>query len=269
MEGDTLIGLHHYRLIRSVHTWNNTLVAGTVVSSSNSFNDQGYIGALREDSLKIYFYSFINDDSPLCAYISGDTLFPAGSETLLYDFNLTPGDTVFWGAYERVVSSIDSILLHDGSYSNRINFVQEHGEDYWIEGIGSRLGLFGAYNFPPFEGGCTLSCFHKDSIYLHGQYSDPQACDGILSSPQVIAEIENIRIYPNPTKGALNMEIIDHSTAQLHLEVFNQFGQKIEEKILYSRTSSLSLEKYSSGLYFIQFKKEGKLVASKKVLLTK
>lgn len=104
----------------------DTVITG--VHYSKCYSDGGVINGIRNDTInkKVYLYS-------------ADT----GSEKLLYDFNLSIGDTVFrnegFGFYTSLVSvspggtattidtawvsRIDSVLMpHDGLYHKRFNF---------------------------------------------------------------------------------------------------------------------------------------------------
>ena len=103
-----------------------TLYGDTIIFSmtyKKIFVDSNYSGTLREYSKIIYF---IPDTS--------------STEYLLYNFNLTVGDTIihpFGGAVctndTLTVAVVDSILLSDG-YHKQFWF---NPTCYWIEGIGS------------------------------------------------------------------------------------------------------------------------------------
>lgn len=89
----------------------------------------GYAGALRNDSINRKVY-FVEVDST--------------NEKLLYDFNLSIGDSIpQLNPYTVIyVTSIDSILIN-GTYLRRFAFSYIGGSNgsYIIEGIGSMTGL--------------------------------------------------------------------------------------------------------------------------------
>lgn len=118
-------------------------------SGSNYINDDyvddtiGYIGALRFEEEKVYFYKYEED------FGYPEIFCPANTEVLLYDFGLQVGDSAYFEftessftGYHKVIY-IDSILLLDGFYHKIIGLELEGG--LWIQGVGSEMGLFGTY----------------------------------------------------------------------------------------------------------------------------
>ena len=133
--GDTIIGAFTYKKIwkYGAHYGYN---CSTYINPINY-----YVGAIRQDTLqrKIYFLPpFQNTD------------------TLLYDFNLSLGDTLppsYTNCTTNIVSSVDSVLV-GAMYRKRFGL----GYTYLIEGIGNTFGLLQPICFM-LEPGSQLNCF--------------------------------------------------------------------------------------------------------------
>jgi hypothetical protein len=134
--GDSTIGAFTYHLI---------------YYNSDFGHDQGLHGGIRIDSGRVYFIN-LSPDTLFVRANYAPTLsfafFAPGSEHQLYDYNVHVGDTLHWKPLVyNVVKKIDSIKI-DGTWLKRIHFLTGTFpmEDYWIEGIGSNLSFFGAYD---------------------------------------------------------------------------------------------------------------------------
>ena len=175
LEGDTIINSTNYTLVKYQRKFYYAIWDGVVTSAAN-ISDTGFtIGAIREDSSKkIWFIKFVSDTPynpiPPDYYLLPDSL-PANSDILLYDFNLQLGDSIPWaisGSGRKLVG-IDSIQLNNGEYRKRFALWFSSGIEFWIEGIGSNWGLFGAYNTPPpyfLDQPFHLSCFKENGELL-------------------------------------------------------------------------------------------------------
>ena len=77
--------------------------------------------------------------------------------------------------------------------------------------------------------------------------------ESTLSQPDIVLK-PNVKLYPNPTKGQLNLE----SNIQLNnVEIYNVVGKQIAQIDLLDREEILDISNYSSGIYFLKFKYEG------------
>jgi hypothetical protein len=64
---------------------------------------------------------------------------------------------------------------------------------------------------------------------------------------------EEISVVPNPTTDILNIKISDKNIAQkVELVLMNIQGEIIDKLILYEHNKSISLAKYSKGIYFLK-----------------
>ena len=81
---------------------------------------------------------------------------------------------------------------------------------------------------------------YLDSIYVREQ--DPLS---------VSKEKNDLAVYPNPFKDVINLSA---GSAVIHkIEIYNSFGQKVEEKLNKNSTTqySLTVDHLESGIYFI------------------
>ncbi len=74
--------------------------------------------------------------------------------------------------------------------------------------------------------------------------------------------LNNVRIYPNPTNKIVNIEI-DNSTFN-SIELFNIYGKRIQTFKINSTTKTINIEHLNSGVYFIQItNNKGKIIIRK------
>lgn len=62
----------------------------------------------------------------------------------------------------------------------------------------------------------------------------------------------DIRIYPNPTKGLLKIEIPDIGDIKPTLVVYNLQGKQIIHKVVSGPTSTINLSNQPSGMYIMK-----------------
>lgn len=162
-DGDTIIDGKRY-----------TKIYRQVCISDTECGDLSYYAAVREDTIAEKIYCIF-------AAYSGYPRYPEGTEVLLADFAVQPGDEVtVYSDWEpcrdlAFVESVDEVLVN-GEYRKRINLSHESKwqeddlADSWIEGIGSVIyGLFfphtqlviDAYDFPEFL------CLHVGDILIY------------------------------------------------------------------------------------------------------
>lgn len=207
----------------------------------------GYAGAFRNDSLnKRVFYLPPNQSS----------------DTLLYDFNLSVGDTLpttYKAIYNNLninlsVSRVDSIFS-GGVFRKRFTF--NHCAGIFgdtlrlIEGIGSNQLLLGAYIICEAFGPPFLHCMKKNGLTL---YSDPSGtCQLItsLSKKNSITKEKEISVSPNPTNGKLS---ISSSIEMERIELYSVSGSRIREvRVDQSRPEeSVIFLPQAAGIYFLR-----------------
>ena len=80
----------------------------------------------------------------------------------------------------------------------------------------------------------------------------------------------NLNIYPNPTRGLLNIEFDNIDNKISEVSVVNVLGDKIYKDNLDNKTfkysSQIDLSKYSNGIYFVRLKTKDGFVTKKLIL---
>lgn len=209
------------------------------------------IGAIREDTLlkKVYFHNFSN-------------------EIVLYDFSLNVGDTIYYSTnlyysldYYKVVNNIDSISIN-GQFRKRWYLTNSYMgmPDTWIEGIGSvyRYGLL----YPILPDIVTdastpyFGCFTDETIvYLEGSN-----CIGTCPCTTWLVDIKDInhnendiKLYPNPIRNKLNVEILNNRFAFFNLEIYTYNSVLIQKLDITSKKNiEIDLSFLPRGIYFIK-----------------
>lgn len=215
--GDTLINGYQYTKINRIN-------------SSNCF--------IRENNGLVY-----------CKY-SNNSPFDT-TEYLLYNFNLKVGDTIQMPMagyeihyYKGHVESVDSLLIGN-IYHKRIGINAEGWSHFdFVQGIGSLQGLLYP-EIPWVDWTAELTCFSKnDTIFAlngNGTTSEGDCWQKVNVNE---CEISKLTIFPNPTKGLINITGQTVSKSEL----YTISGQKVLETKLHK----LNLEKYNNGVYLLK-----------------
>lgn len=247
MQGDTLINsnLYHKIFVPFFDMINNQ------PNLCNHFYPIiGYAGAIRQEiqSKKVWV-------------VFKDSL----SETLLYDFSLTVGDTMhlisqYCPPEDILVTQIDSILL-DGNYRK----VLSNNHIKIIEGIGSINGLFEAScrNFSPIW---NLTCFRQNGNTV---YPDSVTnCELITLVPNSSNQIYSIIPVPNPFHVFTRIKIPNYyENIGLTISIYDVYGKL--HRILFVDNSPFILhrENLSSGIYFFRIRNNKENIASGKFVI--
>ncbi len=238
--GDTVINLTLYH---KLYTLNDS-----VLSTINSI----YFGAIREQAKKIYFVS------KYCTY-----------EVLMYDFTKNVGDTIkslyteislascdTLMKFSAVVTSVDSILIN-GNYRRVLHFDQTYKNPFWIEGIGSNLGL----TYPTSQQNSTcicewdLICFKQNDEVLYLNPAE-NSCFPSFSGIQDNSSTENsIIIFPNPINSISTISWDNLKKSHFtSLSIIDILGKNIVSFNI-NNTYSIKINKtdFRAGLYFAKF----------------
>jgi hypothetical protein len=212
-----------------------------------------YVGAIRQDTAqkRVYFISsFQNID------------------TLLYDFNLSVGDTLApsyiydtaW--FKNYVSYIDSVIVGN-SYKRQYWISNNFSQNYvaLIEGIGSTFGLLNQLA-PPFEFGCNLYCFKENgnTVFPDTNYQ----CLPVSIGENGLLIKNELSAFPNPANAFINFE------SQAHLKqvtIFNIEGRKLFSKLLSGNTETIDTKDLSEGVYFATLLFSDNTTATKKIVI--
>lgn len=226
-------------------------------------------------------YSKINYCGPISAYFGAlrDTagqvfLVPADSSKpfLIYDFNALPGDTIQdvysleFGNYQPalaprfelvsttwnplIVQQVDTVITSRGA--QRILYLGT-GAAMWIEGIGNSQGLFWDPfgNISNFQ--IRMECMSMgDSLYYQGvdhlPYPSALAGPCDLSFSLTEAKSQEWGVYPNPSKGELNLSNFEPG----ELKVLSLDGQLLEVRSIPAQ-AQIDLNHLPRGLYILSF----------------
>lgn len=234
--GDTVLDSMNYQIIQEKLNRNTSTFQNCSVLAPTYASDSIY---LRNDTANKKVWIRFDGNNP---------------DTLLYDFSLTVGDTLFSlarlpsppSSIYGVVDSIDTV-----SYGGvkRLRFLfqpNSYTSQYIIEGIGGTFSflnpLFDGYGYAT----SNLECFSTPSQNI---YPDSATnCRLVTKLQPVRSEIANIAIYPNPTKGVIN---INSSLEVEIVQLYNALGQQVQEIIPIKQDNIVIELEGPSGVYFM------------------
>lgn len=206
---------------------------------------------------------------------------PDFQETILYDFSLTIGDTVwyeigscvgmgFWlQTHWKSVVSIDSVLIENGEYRKRWHLESDSFMyDTWVEGIGS-INWFGVLNPLITEiltngDNYNFVCFKQNDqvIYLDNPYCDECFCQLYTAIDKSVEKEENsFTIFPNPANEKITLRFNDPGLSANRIIIYNSMGMKVSERRINECPGiELALDNYKSGLHTIQIINKEELI---------
>jgi len=96
--------------------------------------------------------------------------------------------------------------------------------------------------------------------------------DGIYTVSQTNGITDNtnqkLKLYPNPVKNILNISIQDF-TGSIDIKIYDILGKMVyKEKLQIANTNSIKLDGLDSGIYFINFEIDNKLI-TKQIIFDK
>ncbi|NOX46585.1 MAG: T9SS type A sorting domain-containing protein [Chlorobi bacterium] len=192
----------------------------------------------------------------------------AQNEVLLYDFNLTIGDTVPIGiinpnGYNMMVEDIDSVEVGN-LFHKRLHL---YGELNWgemplqiIEGIGGQHLINPMETWVNFESGYWFNC-----VNIGDTISYPYSCEMIVGN-NPFKKTQSFEIYPNPSQGKFWIQNPKGKNEFLSIEVFNSFGKRLMEFETAEELMQIDLSDKPKGVYLIRIK-SSKEVFNEKVIV--
>ncbi|MBX7093708.1 MAG: T9SS type A sorting domain-containing protein [Flavobacteriales bacterium] len=93
---------------------------------------------------------------------------------------------------------------------------------------------------------------------------------GTVAPPVGISEADakwTALVFPNPTKGIVNIELEGISANQFNVFVYDIFGKQIMQQKLWSGRSSIDLSAFESGIYIIEIEAGGKKIRQRVIKL--
>lgn len=128
----------------------------------------------------------------------------------------------------------------------------------WIEGIGTNTSMFTAYTCVNQGNILKLDCVFKNGEIIYQRKEDIE-CGDLSTSNEKIVEINNVKVFPNPTSDILrfNKTISD-------ISIFDGMGKLLIKKTINSNTTSI--EDLPKGMYFLKFSDGYKSSQIKKII---
>ena len=175
----------------------------------------------------------------------------AHSETLLYDFTASVGDTLCFGDFGAcfVLDSISTEQI-GGVDRRKFWFGLEYDDlgrprtqETWVEGIGSDYGLLwsGYWRIP--DGWHCLLCFHQygELVWQNPEYN---TCSYPNDAVEENKDSE-ISVYPNPVRDRVVIEGIEIA----EVEVYNALGQRVK---MVQSTNEINVSGLPEGAYLLR-----------------
>lgn len=202
---------------------------------------------LREDTTKKVFIKY--GDAP---------------ESVLYDFGMELGDTIANSFYcSMKVVAIDSVQLNNGEARKRYQFEgieSAYNTTYWIEGIGSILGLDSHFfNFCLFDVPAQLLCFYQNEELLYP--ANPPSC--FLTDIDELDEVD-FKIYPNPFHDKIIIENANKTFTEVM--IYNTMGQMVKQIKFKSSKVEISLAEIEQGIYYLALADEKGMMHTTRII---
>jgi len=246
INGDTLMGTYLYKKIIRVFS------GGIYFCGPNYPSGSGYMGGLRQDTIVKQVF-FVPKDSV--------------QEKVLYDFNLSIGDTVRGMFIEvlvgnsLIVTEIDSISI-GSTYRKRFKCEGSNPfhVNYLVEGIGNiTSGLLE----PPEMMDLTpaLVCFKQDSVQLYPS-SPISHCD-LPNSISIISEEKfSLTISPNPAHDFINIK--NNQTKDLSITIFSSIGEVVHKiTLVKDAATTINLSGLPAGIYLVTARSDNNFTSRK------
>lgn len=225
-----------------------------------------YLGALREDSKKIYFRSrYTNQENRLYDFSKnvGDTLNNLNSDMNLYGNSPMSSGTI---------TAIDSILIN-ARYRKLFHLDVLKNGNVWIEGIGCTNGLFNSAP-PALTSNNTwyLICYHQNNQvkFVNNDSQLNYVAPRITCFPSTIdgvntpKEKKSFTVSPNPVKDVLIVQLTSENVPGATMEIINVLGKRVKTiSISNSSEYKLDLTDCSAGIYYVMLKYKNKTESQK------
>jgi hypothetical protein len=177
-------------------------------------------------------------------------------EELLYNFNLTVGDTI---KNSRVPADaiVDSVVVKPFGSVNK-KYLYLHLIDVpshiltWVDGVGSLFNPNVPDDFWVTGGTSKLICFEENGVLV---YHNPEYNDCFFtSSANINYPTGEFKVYPNPILGELFVELNSMIDESFTLEMYTAKGERIKSECLQGGSNQHSIDASSlkSGIYILR-----------------
>ncbi|MBX7051025.1 MAG: T9SS type A sorting domain-containing protein [Flavobacteriales bacterium] len=237
VQGDSLIGEEYYMKIYS----------------GQGEDQMDYmVGLLREDEAEQRIY-----------------IWTGSEEHLIYDFDVEAGDVVSsWGVGTEqniTVTSVETLTI-DGTSRKKINFNDQWGAAYWIEGMGSIYGLIDGALGNIVDYNPVMTCLYQNNNLIWDNPLDEGNCDATLSIDET--RLSTMDYYPNPFTTNMRINFNGPTVGgNAYLRVYDVMGVLVFEMNVNSSMLEMDgLTFLSSGLYTMSWIQNGNHVASGRIM---
>ena len=196
--------------------------------------------------------------TPVCATTDtscSGTLDDSGGPSAVYfgneDYTYTIAP-VFAASVSMIFSAFD---LENGFDSLYIH----NGTSTTAPLIGGYTGTTSPGTVTGTNGALTLH-FISDPFVNNDGFSSTWSCVQNTGIPEY--DKEEITIYPNPTKGTVELTVAGGSS-QYNIGMVNMYGEKIFETTSNSKRETINLTLQPSGIYFLKLKTESRIIVKK------
>ena len=188
-----------------------------------------------------YYCGIRENNKQIFIQLTSDT-----TDKLHYDFNLNTGDS-FYFYYAPLlgwhyVTSVDSELINT-SYRRTLTF---DGTEKWIEGIGSKAGLFES-NLLVGNVFHALLCYSENGNVHYSLFGTCNTGTGI-NGPDLKT---THKVYPNPVTDKLNITVDNNSVSEIIL--YDMTSRRLLQQ-KFVNESSINTEQLAKGFYFYELR---------------
>lgn len=120
---------------------------------------------------------------------------------------------------------------------------------------------FSDISFVNNEYGYVLIGNHVITITPHGIFTN-----SITLKTEKFNQNVNFALYPNPTNKKINLLVQNHTIDKMHVDITDLTGKTVFSKNLTSYHEQIDIEKFSSGLYLVSLKQNGKILGHQKLI---
>jgi hypothetical protein len=254
----------------------NYYVNGDTVINANSYKKIYKKGVLWLSSMGCLLYNptpYTNSSPSFFVRSSGKKMFHVGNgsdttEHLLYDFNLSLGDTLpvtFTNPSSNgnvIVTDIDTITTAFGP-RQRFELNGPSGNQYLYEGIGATGGFIEDI-FPMYlSGSHELLCFSLNDVrYVPSPGSTCDITTGISAYP----DQGTLQVFPNPFQLQTTISL-NHTADNAQFILYNGKGEKVKTLEFSGNKVMVTRDALKAGLYYYQITEGSGTVSAGKLML--
>lgn len=226
---------------------NDTTYKKVWISEDEGYYNWAFYGAMiREENSRVYYRQLF------------------GQEGLIYDFNLSIGDSVLIDNPRAVgevylhLVEIDSVETEDGLRERWMLTSSEYPDvEYWIRGIGSETGILNSSSgiFGGLCGLYTLLCQKQDDelVYMNPEYN---SCYLITTSISDNPVDDGFKLDFRLKRKVIELNFHEETTSQI--SITDLTGNLIESIFTNSLYNEIDLNGQPTGIYIVSLSAKDK-----------